>query len=104
MVPLIISQRQKLKALKLSQLRPHLIEDLENGFTQEARNVIKCSDNLLRVRITGRLSRGLPMFSRLSVCLIAIMALFIAPAVYGQGNAGITGIVNDSSGGVVPGA
>ena len=29
MVPLIISQRQKLKTLKLSPLRPHLIEDLE---------------------------------------------------------------------------
>ena len=44
------------------------------------------------------------MFSRMRVCVIAILALFIAPAVYGQGNAGITGIVNDSSGGVVPGA
>src|SRR3954451_18686876 len=44
------------------------------------------------------------MFSRLRVCVIAILTLSIAPAVYGQGNAGITGIVNDSSGGVVPGA
>jgi len=44
------------------------------------------------------------MFSRLRVCAIAILTLFIAPAVYAQGNAGITGIVNDSSGGVVPGA
>ena len=42
------------------------------------------------------------MFSRLRVCFIAILTLFIALAVYGQGNAGITGIVNDSSGGVVP--